>query len=1120
MSEDEVPQGTPIDNHEGSLHQNGVRDLVNYQTLENFKLERVMSEASNGTHMDALVNVRNDKRGTMARKIPFKLIAKEYTEEKINFASEMIFSDSLVKPFVCLTSDEELNDRYFDDILYWMHVGCPDLSNDFDKIVILRLRRSEYSESVVSKKKKKFEYRIIWNCGIHFASLLDLKEFLKPNLREMEEKRCDPYVYRIETDLACVGSGYRWEWHEDKDKYPFGARPRFTVVHPEDEQDRLDEYGVRACCVTAIQENSRQILVDRPVSRNFVPVARGRDPVIEAAINRVQSWNNARVELDGDPIRLDQRRLQLEFRCPGYTGIKCKNREHSSGFIRMMIKDQIAEVHCCETPRGERCDYYSISLSADPKVEAKRRWKATYQFIVDNNLDRIDFPLLLDTWGRHGINPREFYMERGFDFDNDFGEHPTTNVEASFPFDAEMVQRFSQTGMEDAFVRYVNLFLCVNGRDGTIIMRHFDTSMYDIYTENKLKIVLKPLKYWVEQFTPAGKEKPPKQMEFYPFWLAHQKRRMFLSFNKTRLKMDLSFQYSKPNLIVPPTTNRFACVDAWNAVSEADKDFLRAVLVRYVHCMTALESDINRVAMSDWFLRWLTYMLFEVGVHHAISLFVFSPDGGTGKSSLAGFIKIHHGDHQTRTVPLTTLLHKHFNVEFNRALINCDDTADIPADPAKASATIGLLKNFITDPNMVMAEKQGKEHISEPKIANLLSSGNKIIEFVNPSEHERRHIMLEILGAAAQMEYFQGEGAYECRHCEGRCHHNFSTMDQFWKQIWNTDISDSSNQVAGQYFYEFVGMLYLEYYLVLKEQDETPLFLMAPDCRLVKETQESMATLEELWYEGVVRRGYVINCDDPFPFKSKGLMLCDGIDPNVHKRKWIDRLPIDVLWQDFLGFAKDEPNRIRPSRVAFTSRIVAMMGQRAPKGNFGLKSEMLDCKTWVYDQASKMWNEGDTIHHLECLRLYKVKKPARLASKKIKINRTFKKSTSNAAFGENSFSGFYNSRGSLSDSLPESLHSEGSMEMGGYEPRFVENEEGDGIGDHGEVIDRNEPNSAEWEEEPNEDDEQFIDNSQQPVRKRGREELSQAQDEFVEKTQKMDDDDDANEALSLELELE
>ena len=60
----------------------------------------------------------------------------------------------------------------------------------------------------------------------------------------------------------------------------------------------------------------------------------------------------------------------------------------------------------------------------------------------------------------------------------------------------------------------------------------------------------------------------------------------------------------------------------------------------------------------------------------------------------------------------------------------------------------------------------------------------------------------------------------------------------------------------------------------------------------------------------------------------------------------------------------------------------------------------------------------------------------------------------------------------------------------------------------------------EQREEPNEDDEQFIDDQQQPLRKRGREELSEAREDFIEKTQKMDDDDDANEALSLELEID
>jgi len=957
------------------------------------------------TSFHAFAQQRVSNRGGAYRSLAYSAVFDQFERGVIDFVGERWLDNQPVKPVLCFKSQEPLEEAVFESLCEEVGTTFPELSCNFARnVFVLELNRARDSALA-----QQHEYRMIWNVGKHFESMTAWITYLRPWAKRMEYWNVDRNALQPDGDFLCVGSVYRPEWEREKALYTddrlMTRKPAFFPAFRDDVQWNASNF--RLLFATWLNPNSVPILVEGAARRDFYPVRQHDDPRIRACLEIVQQWNDHPVDLDGPPNKLaGTGRIQFEIHCPGFQGIKCRNCLHPDSMIRCTIsKDHIAKFTCL-TSRDPRCHGYGVGLTEE--AEMWRRWEATFLFLVEKKLNRIDFPITEGVWGGHGLSSRAFYEQfDDFDYDHDYGEHPVPTMAGAVPWHSRIVEEYSQLSMVGELVEYFNLFLCVDLRDSQIIMRGFNPeSTFTYHKERAMKTtILKNVKYWYQPPpTPSGKERDPVQKPFWDYWLESQYRSQFQSFAKERFHAPSNFATLAPNLLPPKRTSLTECRAAWTALHENDKAWLRAVWQRAVHCVTALEDQANRQAAKDFFARWFCRVLFCVGEHFAIAVGIYSREGGSGKSSFGDFITKALGTHLTCNKSLADVVGSHFNMDYNVPFINCDDKSAAP-DPKRTELLVGQLKNFVTAPLFSGSKKFGNENVNEKKVANIYITTNTEFLGVNSQGHERRMFLQQMLSQAKQQEYFANEGKYVCAFCQppfpngaSECMHTITNEAKFWKQIWHNDIVNTDHPENGQWFLEFLGMLYEEVHLPFQRENSGPLSVLAPVCRLVTKTQDNMQDLVSIWYNECVARKYIVN---PDAWPTKRILLLDKVNPNTIATNWMPVVPFETLWEAYSTWAKGERQRV--TKIEFKRQLLEIVSSRAPK-NVTVNYEIKGCRIHLRDEGA--WT-ARTYFDSDVLTVYEKAPAARVRASKVTIDRSFRKSTSSLAFGLDSNSPVY-----------------------------------------------------------------------------------------------------------------
>lgn len=981
--------------------------------LAPFLEKKISLDSDNEFH--AGVNLKRDRRQLGFRRMPFSVLLNQLNNEQFDFVHEKWTIGQPVKPFLCFKSEDgKIALHYFEMVLKEIGEVCPELRCSIDHVVILKLERTE-----TSRQAEVAEYRMIWNSGKHFASVHALGLYLEPFKQSMEQFRIDPYVYQLTGDFLTVGSMYRYEWENPTSElskrgenflYEDRTPPAFVPLHPDDlDLENFDIFALKACMVTSIQPNSIEVRVNLADRVDMRPVRFGEDPRAMAALELAKGWCEG-IVLTQVSRKAQSQNLICEFGVPNFTGVRC--------YAGVSHRDR--KLVCEITPLGvatfqclgrgdleEGCPGRHV-CGITKEGEAHRRWEATFEFIMRHQLDNITFPLTRSQWGRYNLDPREFYTklchqsgDTLFDFDRDFGDHPMPQIISQMPWDPKIVDRFmnSPMGVGPGAVSYFNLFLLIDtsgGRSGNIWVRSFGGSFYNKQSEASVRRLSMDNVIYYEEDEKTGKKN--KKRLFFDYWMQYTRQRHgFL--DRKRFEMTLSFSRDVPNMMPPSQTDLHECRLRYRALNLAEKNWLWSIWTSTLHCLTALESEQNRLFCREWFCKWFTRMIFHVGEHHKVAVGLYSPSGGCGKSTIGDFITRVLGNHLCCFGDLKTIVTSRFNLDFNVPFVFCDDKAPAPSSAKENQIMIGKIKNFITSSEFSGAVKHGSESETQKKICNLFITSNHGFPGINHEGRERRFFLCEMLSEADQAGYFQNEGAYECDAC-GRCNHSYNTVDEFWKQIWHKDIIGKDPQNPGLFFHEFVGMLYERVYLEFHSSDdlrEKPLLLQCPPCRLVTENQIQQAPLEERWYREVVLRKFVINFRDLYAYKE--ILLVQKNDPNTAKGN-LPVFPIRTLFQSFQKFTRDEQN-YKMSITVFTQDIIQVIQARAPKG-VTVAIINRDCEAWYVDEFDKSsWRKRPIgAVTMECLPVYYSKRTDVHAAN---LNFTVKdrhKSTSNLNFDD------------------------------------------------------------------------------------------------------------------------
>jgi len=786
-------------------------------------------------------------------------------------------------------------------------------------------------------KGDKLSIHLVQNNGTHFASAASLKAYLN---RFLDVNMCrefciDTIVYK-DGNFQTVG-GVKWdEWggvsNPNRDHYLNGSAPSFFPMGVNLEDFDLPFF--LQCLVQYIPVGS-SLVGDNIVARPVVGIEyKGPEKaLVMAALEKVRSFHEANedVKISGiGQVNSDKALIYLSGvgRCshelPVFEGTS----------ILISFADQAACLRCL--------------CGALPKIFFLTEHSSmAYNFlhhslpaIMEKGVDRVDFPITFSELGGRALT-FDFYSGLGFE---DFFYHPAPL--GTGPLYSLLIWRWISChgglpGLSSDImdfrlaVTYVNLFFNLLQKRNQFVSRSVSSYLFFKSAELKQTEMAKFIYFVEEEYGRPDRDGNRKtrivEKKFFDFWTKHPHQRIFSNsrVGEFEFVIDGAFHDSPP-----AATNFSECLLQWQSLhpDAPIRLMIIALWESYLTIVTLLElPEVLKVA-TDWIERWFLTVLFCYGKKLFTTVWLVSPQQGTGKSTMPELICKALGPNLTLSVKnMPSFLRQKFNSESNRGFVFFDDVAT--GDLSKVDA--GVLKAAVTNQTHTAELKFGTSAYQVGNIQNFIvalnpSEGSFIPELGTSTE--RRNFAMEVPNSETQESYFRAK-PYECKPCrdaglliDGHCKHDFNSFANFWSLFRNHIMGDSFDK-RGDLFELFFGMLF-ERYLKKKGTWTRSLQSSLPICRAITSQQEVARPAAFEFLDLILKRGYHAcptgGAQDIF--KNKVVDWPDNIPLVGEKTSWLNTIPVSTFYQAF-KIEIDTQMKIKGFLTHFNQALVERLGK-------------------------------------------------------------------------------------------------------------------------------------------------------------------------------------------------
>lgn len=792
------------------------------------------------------------------------------------------------------------------------------------------------------------EFVLIWNNKRHFANTAAFLVFIQQvqlgnGLRPYNGFAGEP-AYSPRAAIPFPGSVERCalESVESPPTVSPGWKP-FVVT------TAMTLDGFKRCCVTAIDPESVEIPVvgsDRR-DQNYVSVEALQGEGFLDKILRVAKSHHPGFRIDR-ALRQGAKYL-IFFTIDGFEGFRCPHgKEHSKGYLQAVYETTgIATFRCMNT--GDDCDDFAIGIGS--KAESWRRWKATFQCIVEMCCNRPDFPISEEQCNVYGMRElKEFYSRRApdFNFDSDFGFHPPGDPrQKAVGWNYEFVEELNKDGLEK-IVDYVNLFIGILPSNKLLVRTLGST--YRVENLSYLKdAITAALTYTI---VPENERAPKKKLPVLKEWIKSPRRAMFLSSTPGPLDIFSFVDWNENvNTLTLPNVNKDRARAAVHATNRNDVNFLRYMRETALEFWCLAESTLQKDKTKDLLEGWIGRVLFQIAQPIHVMCILDSKEGGTGKSTLGDFLAKALQPENVHSTNMYEFSRESFNAELHdRLLIRFDDVSKEVLSEKKFEQLAAFMKQRITEAHVTTKKKFGTNSATRRTISNFFGCTNGgDIPGINPDGTERRVLICPVGDLDQQTVYLMSH-PFRCEDeiCKAHgCKHAVTTARQFWALFHNLCIDPKA-----QYFDVMIG-LWLEAF-ESRQDNDIQMHLLLQETKIVQQQKEKRTEPVIKWWRDAVKLKRLFNSQDRRELQKITLILpalldpnnpASIIDPNDYADKWIPEMGVASLHKLF--------QRARPDVKISLEEFERSFGLMLEKiTRFPSRSQQKACFLWTYQQTS------------------------------------------------------------------------------------------------------------------------------------------------------------------------